>query len=203
MAADAQPLVSLGTDGKLVCAQDEKGNRIPDFSRAGFGRGGVSIPNIPIRLTLGPLPGSRDDTARIQAAIDKLSMYPAGRNGVRGALLLKRGVFRVSGTLRIEASGVVIRGEGQTPDGTTILATGKKQRSLFNVVRGKDIVEYKDRRHRITDSYVPRGAMSFPVESTRGLDVGDSIIVHRPSTKEWIRDLKMDQIVEREGTIKQ
>lgn len=46
--------------------------------------------------------------------------------------------------------------------------------------------------HNITDNYVPVGARSFHVDSVAGLQVGDSIIVHRPSTAAWIHAIGMD-----------
>jgi hypothetical protein len=46
--------------------------------------------------------------------------------------------------------------------------------------------------HNITDDYVPVGAHSFHVDSVAGLQVGDSVIVHRPSTAAWIHAIGMD-----------
>src|SRR5262249_32248896 len=41
-------------------------------------------------------------------------------------------------------------------------------------------------------NYVPVGARSFHVDSTANLHVGDTVIVHRPSTANWIHDIGMD-----------
>src|SRR5262249_39719667 len=46
--------------------------------------------------------------------------------------------------------------------------------------------------HNVTDDYVPVGAHSFHVDSVAGLQVGDSVIVHRPSTAAWIHAIGMD-----------
>ena len=78
--ADLAPTVSRiypGADGKLVYTPDEQGNTIPDFSHAGYGGGGVSIPTVPIKQTVWPVAG--DNTANVQAAIDKLAAIEAGR----------------------------------------------------------------------------------------------------------------------------
>jgi len=200
VAADTVPLVYVGPDGTLVYTPDSNGNRIPDFSRSGYMGGGVLIPDLPVRKVLEPRQGNADDTARIQEAIDDLSGCKPDKQGLRGVLLLKRGLYRVSGALQIKASGVVIRGEGQKANGTTLLATGKEKRTLITLAGESIIREIKGSRSRITDDYVPWGDRSFSLESTKGLSIGDSVIVYRPSTPEWIHDIKMDRIVERKGT---
>jgi len=79
-----------GENGKLVYRADERGNTIPDFSRAGYGGGGVALPSLPVIAKLAPDP-SGDDTARIQAALDAIAKHPADARGWRGAVLLQRG----------------------------------------------------------------------------------------------------------------
>ena len=105
-------LVYPGPDGRLVYVPDEKGNIIPDFSHCGYMGGGVALPDVPVVLTIYPQTQG-DDTARLQAAIDEVSARALGANGFRGTLLLKRGKYRIGGTLQIRASGVVLRGEGE------------------------------------------------------------------------------------------
>jgi hypothetical protein len=124
--------------GKLVYEKDAKGNRLPDFSHVGYHSGEKAIPDVPVRMTLKPTEG--DDTKRIQDALDKLGKRPQNKNGHRGALLLKRGVYRVEGTLKMSHSGIVLRGEGSGPDGTLVIATGygdpKYKRTLLSVGNG-------------------------------------------------------------------
>ena len=52
-------------------------------------------------------------------------------NGFRGALLFKRGEYRVEGKLHIRTSGVVLRGEGDDENGTVIIGTGTAKRTLI------------------------------------------------------------------------
>jgi hypothetical protein len=45
----------LGIDGKLVYVADSLGNKIPDFSNAGYKGGGVTIPYVPVKAIVWPL----------------------------------------------------------------------------------------------------------------------------------------------------
>ncbi|MCC7043537.1 MAG: hypothetical protein IT183_06730 [Acidobacteria bacterium] len=122
---DLAPITSRiypGPDGRLVYAPDEQGNTIHDASHAGYGGGGVAIPTAPVRETAWPVAG--DNTANIQAAIDKVSALPLDANGLRGAVLLKAGVYRMAMPIRIQAGGVVLRGEGMSDTGTILVGTG-------------------------------------------------------------------------------
>src|SRR5262245_41368592 len=118
-----------GGDGKLVYETDRRGNRIPDFSHCGYMGGGVPIPDVPVRVVVAPAKG--DNGARIQAAIDYVTKLPADAQGVRGAVLLQAGRHEVAGSLRITAGGVVLRGQGQGPGGTVLVATGTDRRTLI------------------------------------------------------------------------
>lgn len=197
---EVKPLVYEGSDGKLVYTTDAKGNRIGDFSRCGYMGGGVRIPLLPVHATLSPLPGDADDTARIQTVLDTLASRKPDDGGFRGALLLKQGIYRVSGTLKLAASGVVLRGEGQDKDGTILLGTGKVQRTLISIGGKVRIKEVAGSRQKIADEYVPWGVRYFELVSAKGFLVGDSVMVFRPSTANWISDIGMDRIAARTGT---
>src|SRR4051794_4724099 len=54
--------------GKLQYAADANGNRIIDYSSAGYEAGGVKLPEVAAKATV--LPSGGDDTASIQSAID-------------------------------------------------------------------------------------------------------------------------------------
>jgi len=73
-AQDLSPAASrvhAGVDGRLVYVPDEQGNTIHDASHAGYRGGGVAIPTLPVRETIWPVAG--DNTAHVQAAIDRVS----------------------------------------------------------------------------------------------------------------------------------
>lgn len=203
-------LYRLDSSGKLTYSKDTKGNRLPDFSHVGYHSGERAIPHVPAKIILEPSQG--DDTQRIQDALDKLGTLPLDEAGFRGALQLKRGVYRVEGSLRISHSGTVLRGEGNGPDGTVIIATGyddqKYQRALITVTPKSDNIEahilhgYRTDQTKlvtnsgqaIVDAYVPVGSHSFEVKSASGYKPGDRIVVHRPSTADWIHFIGCDQL---------
>src|SRR4051794_24722120 len=122
---DTAPTVSRvypGADGKLSYVPDEQGNIIHDASHAGYGGGGVPIPTIPIKESVWPIAG--DNTANIQGAIDRVAALPLDRNGFRGTVLLRAGYYRMAAPVTINASGIVLRGEGMGDTGTILVGTG-------------------------------------------------------------------------------
>ena len=98
--------VQCGDDGTLTYTQDAHNNRVPDFSYAGYMQGRVSIPNVPVRVTVTPIAG--DNTARIQAAIDYVASLTPDAQGMRGTVLLQKGRYELNGGLTISQSGVVV-----------------------------------------------------------------------------------------------
>ena len=197
-AGDAEkPWVSLDATGKLVYRTDAQGNRIPDFSHVGYETGIVPLPGtpggavVPVKITLKPASG--DQTARIQKALDDVAKLPVDAKGFRGAVLLKRGQYEVSGKLLLRASGVVLRGEGSSlENGTVVRDTGKDKEPLI-VISGSGKPEMAAKAHRVTDSYVPVGATTLTLDGTAGLKVGDTVLVERASTAEWIHFIGADK----------
>ena len=194
--------VYLGKGGKLINVPDEQGNVIPDFSHCGYMGGGVALPEVPVVMTVGPEDGG-DDTKRLQAAIDAVSERVPDADGFRGALLLRRGTYRIGGTLKVRTSGVVLRGEGDADDGTILVATGTGKRTLITFSGTGSPQEVEDTRQTIVDNYVPVGTRTFEVVDASGFAVGDRVIVHRPSTVEWIAALGMDRIEMKHPRVKQ
>ncbi len=187
---------SKNADGQaqLVYHADAQGNRVPDYSFAGYRGGGAAIPDVPVRVTVPIVPGggaSSDATARIQAAIDYVSGLPADRDGIRGAVLLEKGRYPIGSALKIRASGVVLRGQGDGEDGTVLFATGIDRRTLIQVAGVHDSVT--EGPQTITDNYVPVNATIVHVPNASALHVGEEVEVRRPSTKEWIDYIGMFQ----------
>lgn len=177
---------------------DSSGNTIPDFSGVGYEKNRKPFPNIPVVKTIEPT--NTDHQALIQSAIDEVSKMPLGKNGFRGAILLKKGVYKINGTIRIRASGIVLRGEGEE---TKLIAVGKGQRSLIVASGSGNLGEIPGTRRKINDKHVPVGSVSFTIENTTGVKAGDSIIVYRPATQKWIEDIRMNEIEKRDSTTRQ
>jgi hypothetical protein len=188
--------VKQNANGELSYQADELGNTIPDFSRVGYYHGFKDIPMVPLVRAIEPSDSAEQE---IQTAINQLSEAPINKNGFRGCIFIRAGTFKIKGTIKIAASGIVLRGQG---DATKIIAVGKGQRTLISV-SGSGGIKQDGPSIQITDKYVPVGAHSFNVVSTKNLKVGDKIIIYRPSTKKWISDLKMDQIEVRDTGTKQ
>ncbi|KAA6432317.1 DUF6298 domain-containing protein [Rufibacter glacialis] len=159
-----------------------------DFSHAGYGGGGVSIPKVPAVLLVRP--SGQDDTKLLQGALDQAARLPLQPNGFRGALQLGEGKFLVSGQLHLKADGVVLRGSGNLK--TIIVATGKGRRSLLVV--GKENLPKPGPSVKVTDQVVPAGSRTFTLETLEGFHTGDLVVITRPSTKEWIAALGMDTL---------
>jgi hypothetical protein len=185
------PGISVGVDGKLRYRTDGRGNRIPDFSHCGYMSQQEPVPDVPVRVVVSPAQG--DDTQRIQTAIDYVMSLSADSGGVRGAVLLLKGRYEIFGSLKMSASGVVLRGRGMGENGTVLVAAGKGRRTLIRIVGKNDHTILPGVSYRITDDYVPVGAYSFHLHTTEGLKVGDTISIIRPSTKEWIECLGMNK----------
>jgi hypothetical protein len=183
--------VHYDAQGKLVYkALNAQGDRIMDFSHAGYRGGGVALPTVPTAVTIGPSGG--DDSAAIQAAIDMVSRMPLVA-GVRGAVLLKPGMYKTATTLDIAASGVVLRGSGAGDGGTIIDLTDTSH--LFLKIHGAGGRTTSGPKVTITDDHVPAGATSFTVSDGSAFKVGDAVVVGRPVTAAWIKLLGMDQLV--------
>jgi hypothetical protein len=187
------------TNGKLVYFTDPKGDHIPDFSKVGYHKGEVEIPTVEIVKTISA-PDKGDAQELIQNAIDEVAQMPQNKSGLRGGILLKKGTYRVPGTIHINTGGIVLRGEGADENGTIVIASGKGQRNLLTISGKSAVTEIKGSSANISDPYVPVGSFSFQVENAKRYHVGDAILILRPGTDIWIHDLKMDQIVGRPGT---
>ena len=182
--------VFMGSDGHLHYKTDANGNRILDYSYAGYKGGGVALPVVPVAQTIGPVSG--DNTSHIQAAIDAVAGRTPDANGFRGAVVLQAGTYAVSGTLHITTGGVVLRGSGSGSGGTNLNMTGSPH--LLLSISGSGSATTTGSTASITDSFVPSGALSFNVNSTSGFSVGDTILVQRPVTQPWVHFMGMDTL---------
>ncbi len=185
----------LGQDGRLAYQSTVQGDRIPDFSHAGYRGGGVALPNVPVVYTLQPADG--DDTQRLQAAIDEVSLRPLDQAGFRGAILLKAGEFEITEQVNIRKSGIVLRGEGQGVDGTTLQVTGRSSSFWSRVIQVSgqgNITQAESTRTSVIDTYVPAGAHILTVADASSFVPGDQVIVEVRKNQQWVNDLGMDRL---------
>lgn len=213
--ADDSKIYYRNAEGKLISVPDYRGNRIPDYSGVGYKNGKVNIPDVPAVIEVSPSGG--DDTGQIQAAIDYVASLPMRNDGIRGAVQLTKGVFRIEGSLRLSISGVVIRGAGndnpnvvdavatgpiepwiqehKDTEGTILLLTTTVPESkLFNIEGSGGAKLIEDSAVNLIDTYVPTGTCTFRVESTDGYSVGDEILIKQTGNMAWVHEIGMDQI---------
>ena len=168
-----------------------------NFSYAGFNNSMEPIPNIEAVMVLDPVEG--DNTAHIQNAINEIESMDLNLEGYRGALLLNAGIYEVSGTLRIDRSGVVLRGVGDGSDATSntiIYATGNSPPNRSVIVVGSGDVNlwgnnFPQPHINIISDTVKAGQRRFQIEDPSLVDVGDNIIIGHPCMKNGYNQLIM------------
>jgi hypothetical protein len=183
-------IVYKGPDGALIYHSDEDGNRIPDFSHAGYRGGGVPLPDVPVRITLDPST-TGDDTEQIQQALDDVGEMALDENGHRGAVLLNPGNYHISSLIEIRESGVVLRGsgDGADPQTNTIIQAARGIGSL-SIQIGRGTVDWTiasgSPLTQIVTDFVPVGSRHFEVADASGFEVGDDVVIFHRATRAWI-----------------
>ncbi len=181
-------LVSIDSNGKLTYKPDSKGTVVPDFSGVGYQNSEKPIPVVPVVKTVTAVVG--DNVANVQAAINEVAAMPLV-NGIRGAILFKAGTYEMSTTINVTASGIVLRGEGQT---TIFKATGTVQYDLIHIVGASGKTDITSTQKQVTDAFVPVGTKSVTVQSGHSFAVGDWVHFRREPNDAWIHMLGMDTL---------
>eukprot|EP01117_Protostelium_nocturnum_P005751 TRINITY_DN2074_c0_g1_i1.p1 TRINITY_DN2074_c0_g1~~TRINITY_DN2074_c0_g1_i1.p1 ORF type:complete len:510 (+),score=172.80 TRINITY_DN2074_c0_g1_i1:175-1704(+) len=180
-------LVSQDGKGKLTYKANDQGDKIMDYSSAGY-KSGSSLPSpssIPVVITLKPSGG--DDTSAIQNAL-KTAGGKELKNGFRGAVLLSAGSYKISKEISFSSSGVVLRGSGPS----TVLHS-----EIANAISmsGSGKMKMEGKEHKMVKGYYPFGSSTFSMQSADGLKAGDSVAVKSTITKKFIAHLGMDKLV--------
>ena len=142
---------------------------------------------------------SVDDAGIIQAAVDAVSSLPPNGAGIRGVVLLSPGSFFVKSPISIEASGVVLRGSGESGEGSTTLWATLREAG-FNLIQvgvGSSTRRSEDEATRANiaaDVQVGAKSLSVLTADAAPFTVGATIVVSRAASPEWIADLGMDDI---------
>lgn len=153
-----------------------------DYSYVGYRQSEQTIPDADVVVFVKWQDG--DQSARIQKAIDYVSARKVnGKTGLRGAVLLDKGVFRLSQPLRIQASGVVLRGTDR--NATVLMKTGVDRGAVVYMESNRPMQPAGNPLAVVSDR-VELGARSLQIAATEGLKPGDEVLIVRPSTKEWI-----------------
>lgn len=174
--------------GQLVYKTTAAGDRIMDFSYAGYKGGGVALPDVPVKKKISPS-GGADDTQLVQAAIDEVAAFPL-QNGFRGTVLLSPGIFTCAASLNIHTSGVVLRGSGTKA--TTIKMTGAPHAAVLIGTAGKQVAEKNNTP--VVETYLPAGTNTFTLADAAAFTAGEIIIVKKPVTEAWIHLMVMDNL---------
>lgn len=182
--------VYTNASNKLQYKTTERGDRIMDFSYAGYMGGGVAIPTVPVKITISPSAG--DNSITIQQAIDQVAAMKLV-NGIRGAVLLKPGTYNCERPITITASGVVLQGSGLAENGSVINMAGSPHACF--IIKGNVTTKATGATSTIADQYVPAGAVSFALQHVKELAPGDTIRISRPVTEAWVRFMGMDTLV--------
>jgi hypothetical protein len=190
-----------GEDGKLQYKTTEKGDRILDFSHAGYMGGGVTIPDVSVKITVNPT--GKDDTENIQSAIEEVSKMELSGN-FRGAILLAPGNYTISKTIEISNSGVVLRGSGSGLYGnikSTLHLTGNPFNAIaIRAPRNRNNNETLNEQSpeiqaNITDTYIPSGTNAFMVSDAGKFNVGNLVSIDKPVTEKWVEFMQMHDLV--------
>ncbi|KAK3827728.1 MAG: hypothetical protein J3Q66DRAFT_434417 [Benniella sp.] len=190
-------------------AYNHQGDRILDFSMVGWNEGNTDIPNaeaIPVVKRLWPRQGADseldkgDDTDRIQRAFDHVSQ--ATENLVQsnqvvptGSLVLERGVYRISRSLKIRRSGLLFRGD--SAGGSRIVCQWKPTGPRYAIeIEGREDQMLEDTDIPVVSDYTPVGSFSLALDPTyfeeTELAVGDQVVVTRVGNDRWVKDIGMD-----------
>jgi hypothetical protein len=170
----------LGIGFARLAGQSLPLDRIPDYSSCGYMRSERDIPAVPLAVHVPHQEG--DQSARIQRAIDYVSALPADAGGLRGAVLLDRGIYELRNALRISVSGVELHGADKRQ---TVLLKRGVDRGAVIYVEGKGDIAEQDTM-TITAQHVAAGAMRMTVAGAERLRAGMEVRIVRPSTRAWI-----------------
>lgn len=157
-----------------------KGDKIPNFSFAGYHQSEGALPSLSTSAKKTLSPGSGDQHPAIQAALDEVFQDGGG------VVALKAGTYPLSSGLLIQ-NGTTLRGAGI---GKTILTVKNLREDVvtLGVTSGK---EKRKESIKITDDYVPAGTGTVHVTDASGLSVGMEVYVERGVTQKWIDKLGM------------
>ena len=155
--------------------EEQSKDIIPDFSRVGYKYGDEPIPTLAVKAEITPASVSaalssgtfKDTTSYIQSVIDGV-----GQKG-GGAILLRQGEYHTHGTLFVDYSNTVLRGEGKTK--TILWGDGVIKRPIVFVGKAQSGSAYqtlydesgKIRNGAVVGTGKPEGTTNFSFAGRR------------------------------------
>ena len=179
-------------NGWLTYLIDEEHNRIPDFSCSGYHRGEKPLPDAETVETIGPVEG--DNREHIREGLQRADERRQEEGIEHAALELEPGIYYIYDTLAISRENVVLRGagDGTDPDENTIIvAVGEEGDDYAMRVGGSSrhdmSADGESPEVDITTDIIRVGDRTFEVEDASAFEVGDTIAIEHPATRDWIR----------------
>lgn len=154
-----------------------------DYSTCGYHASEKPIPDVKNAVYVSN--NGADCYERLQRAINYVASLKPDKNGHRGAVLLGEGTYNISKPLRINTSGVVIRGAGRGK--TTIIKHGYDRGALLYIEGGMNMTGGDT--IAVAGQKTMAGATMLTLKDASKLKKGERIRIVRPSTKEWIESL--------------
>lgn len=154
-----------------------------DYSTCGYHASEKPIPDVKNAVYVSY--NGADCYERLQRAINYVASLKPDKNGHRGAVLLGEGTYNISKPLRINTSGVVIRGAGRGK--TTIIKHGYDRGALLYIEGGMSMTGGDT--IAVAGQKTMAGATMLTLKDASKLKKGERIRIVRPSTKEWIESL--------------
>ena len=188
--AAVQPAAALWSDGGKTWNRE----RLPDYSYAGYRAGEVALPKLPVVANVRSFgavgDGLHDDTDAFRRAIAETH---------DGALLVPRGVYRLTSVLDINKSRFALRGEGSGEDGTVlsfeksmtemlgkhrwasghgaVIWVGDRQNSADNAPDGNELPAFNGPVLATVTQPARRGDRTLKVKDVRHLSAGDYVVL--------------------------
>ena len=191
-AQDAHIVEPVG-DKLQYNTYSDKGDKLSDFSYAGFYAGKYEIPDSSKIKTVATVEPSEDpnadDTERIQKIID--DTYENAPNDYFKVIRLKAGRYNINEKGISLKTGIILAGEGQGPTGTVIYATAPKQYSVIKI--NGELPKRAGDKHLVNNDYIPMGSntLTLSEEDIKNYKAGDLITLCHDSTYEWIDAIGM------------
>ena len=171
--------------------EDLQGRFLHDFSYAGYKNGEESpevfagAPIFDVMLDFQATPGGQDDcTEAVQAAIDAAS--EAGG----GVVYFPGGLYRIDGTLKVESSGVVLRGAG--PDLSRIFFSGAEVSNYSGHLMFSGALNTTHEVALVMDA--PSRQAWVEVESADGFQVGDDVQIGWIVSPDFVEEHEMEYV---------